>query len=110
VPDEAVPDEAGPDEGVDSGVVPGAGAGRLPGEPGRLRLRVVDAGPGVPESDWERMFTPFERLTHRPGGDGAGLGLAIARGFAEAMDATLTPSRTPGGGLTMTLTLPVAAR
>ena len=35
-----------------------------------------------------------------------GLGLAIARGFMEAMYGTLTPSTTPGGGLTMTVTLP----
>ncbi|MGC0337880.1 signal transduction histidine kinase [Streptomyces sp. SLBN-8D4] len=39
---------------------------------------------------------------------GLGLGLAIARGFTEAMNGTLTPTDTPGGGLTMTLTLPVA--
>jgi two-component system sensor histidine kinase KdpD len=33
------------------------------------------------------------------------LGLAIARGFTEAMGGTLTPSDTPGGGLTMTVTV-----
>ncbi|MFF9091315.1 ATP-binding protein [Streptomyces sp. NPDC014991] len=38
--------------------------------------------------------------------DLVGLGLAIARGFTEAMNGTLTPTDTPGGGLTMTLTLP----
>ena len=40
-------------------------------------------------------------------GTGLGLGLAIARGFTEAMDGTLAPSDTPGGGLTMTINIPV---
>jgi K+-sensing histidine kinase KdpD len=76
---------------------------------GHVVLRVTDTGPGVPGADWARMFTPFERLDDRATSDGAGLGLAIARGFSEAMNATLVPSHTPGGGLTMTLTLPTAA-
>jgi K+-sensing histidine kinase KdpD len=75
---------------------------------GKVRLRVVDAGPGVPEAEWERMFAPFQRLGDRSTGGGVGLGLAIARGFTDAMGGTLTPSKTPGGGLTMTVTLPVA--
>jgi two-component system sensor histidine kinase KdpD len=74
-----------------------------------VRIDVVDHGPGVPEEHWERMFVPFQRLHDRSTGAGLGLGLAIARGFTEAMGGTLTPSRTPGGGLTMTLTLPVAS-
>jgi K+-sensing histidine kinase KdpD len=74
---------------------------------GHVRLRVIDSGPGVPEADWERMFAPFQRLGDRPTGEGVGLGLAIARGFTDAMSGTLTPSRTAGGGLTMTVTLPV---
>jgi two-component system sensor histidine kinase KdpD len=71
---------------------------------GRIELRVVDRGPGVPAADRERMFTPFQRLDDH-GTDGLGLGLAIARGFTEAMGGTLTPSDTPGGGLTMTVTV-----
>ena len=82
-------------------------ADHSPDQPDRIRLRVIDAGPGVAKVDWERMFAPFERLDDRAT-EGAGLGLAIARGFSEAMSATLTPSDTPGGGLTMTLMLPVA--
>jgi K+-sensing histidine kinase KdpD len=70
-----------------------------------VELRVVDHGPGVAESDWPRMFVPFQRLDDR-GGDGVGLGLAIARGFTEAIGGTLRPESTPGGGLTMTVTLP----
>jgi K+-sensing histidine kinase KdpD len=73
-----------------------------------VRLSVADHGPGVPPDRWLRMFVPFQRLDDRSP-DGLGLGLAIARGFTEAMHGTLEPSPTPGGGLTMTLTLPVAS-
>lgn len=72
-----------------------------------IRLRVIDQGPGVPNDAWDRIFEPFQRLDDHST-DGVGLGLAIARGFAEAMGATLAPSQTPGGGLTMTLTLRAA--
>jgi K+-sensing histidine kinase KdpD len=75
---------------------------------GRVAIDVVDHGPGVPKDQWEEMFVPFQRLGDRDTRTGIGLGLAIARGFADAMNVTLTPSRTPGGGLTMTLSLPVA--
>jgi signal transduction histidine kinase len=73
---------------------------------GPIRLWVVDSGPGVPESDWPHIFAPFQRLDDRISNSGVGLGLAIARGFVEAMHGTLTPSTTPGGGLSMTITLP----
>ncbi|MEV8510116.1 ATP-binding protein [Actinoplanes sp. NPDC051475] len=72
-----------------------------------LHLRVIDHGPGIAPADRERVFTPFQRLDDHTSG-GLGLGLAIARGFTEAQGGTLTPSDTPGGGLTMTITLPVA--
>ncbi|WP_212910007.1 ATP-binding protein [Streptomyces sp. TS71-3] len=75
---------------------------------GRLRLHIVDHGPGIPAEQQERIFAPFTRLGDPDAGRGLGLGLAIARGFTEAMHGTLTPGDTPGGGLTMTLTLPVA--
>ncbi|GAA4209292.1 sensor histidine kinase [Actinocatenispora rupis] len=76
---------------------------------GYVRLRIVDRGPGVPDADKERIFTPFQRLGDRTADGGLGLGLAIARGFTEATDGTLTPTDTPGGGLTMTLRIPLAA-
>ncbi len=75
---------------------------------GRLELSIVDNGPGVPETERERMFAPFERLGDRTTTGGLGLGLAIARGFTEAMAGSLAASETPGGGLTMTITLPAA--
>jgi two-component system sensor histidine kinase KdpD len=71
-----------------------------------LLLRIVDHGPGLPAAAGERAFEPFARLDEH--GPGLGLGLAIARGFTEAMGGTLTPSRTPGGGLTMTIAVPRA--
>ncbi|RKN06870.1 ATP-binding protein [Streptomyces radicis] len=73
-----------------------------------VELRVVDRGPGVPEGDKERIFEPFQRYGDTPRGNGVGLGLAVARGFAEAMHGTLHAEDTPGGGLTMVLTLPTA--
>ncbi|MEU5884202.1 DUF4118 domain-containing protein [Spirillospora sp. NPDC047279] len=72
----------------------------------RVEIRVVDRGPGVPDNVKERMFAPFQRLGDAPRGTGVGLGLAVARGFADAMGGTLTPEDTPGGGLTMVFALP----
>ena len=71
-----------------------------------VRVSVVDHGPGIAEERWDEVFHAFQRLGHR--GAGIGLGLAIARGFCQAMGTTLTPSQTPGGGLTMSLELAVA--
>ncbi|MEV6589089.1 sensor histidine kinase KdpD [Streptomyces acidicola] len=71
----------------------------------RVELRVVDRGPGVPDDAKDRIFEPFQRHGDAPRGAGVGLGLAVARGFAEAMDGTLNAEDTPGGGLTMVLTL-----
>ncbi|MCX4544913.1 ATP-binding protein [Streptomyces sp. NBC_01565] len=77
--------------------------------PGRVELRVVDRGPGVPDEAKDRIFAPFQRYGDAPRGAGVGLGLAVARGFTEAVGGTLTAEDTPGGGLTMVLTLPTAA-
>ncbi|WP_328302223.1 sensor histidine kinase KdpD [Streptomyces sp. NBC_00435] len=73
----------------------------------RLELRVVDRGPGVPDEAKGRIFEPFQRYGDAPAGAGVGLGLAVARGFLEAMNGTLAAEDTPGGGLTMVITLPV---
>ncbi|NUT31237.1 MAG: sensor histidine kinase KdpD [Streptomyces sp.] len=75
----------------------------------RVEVRVVDRGPGVPDEAKERIFAPFQRYGDAPRGAGVGLGLAVARGFAEAMGGTLNAEDTPGGGLTMVLTLRAAA-
>jgi two-component system sensor histidine kinase KdpD len=82
---------------------------------GQVLCEVVDQGPGLPAEQWDAAFQPFQRLGSGGPGDlgdrgsaGLGLGLAVARGFAEAMGGSLFPDRTPGGGLTMRLTLPAA--
>jgi two-component system, OmpR family, sensor histidine kinase KdpD len=74
---------------------------------GRVELRVIDRGPGVPADARERMFLPFQRLGDRSG-NGVGLGLAVARGFVEAMDGSLTVEDSDGGGLTMVLSFEAA--
>ncbi|MEU9869329.1 DUF4118 domain-containing protein [Actinomadura sp. NPDC048021] len=76
--------------------------------PDRVEIRVADRGPGVPEAAKEQIFAPFQRLGDSPRGTGVGLGLAVARGFTEAMGGALRAEDTPGGGLTMVFALPAA--
>src|SRR6185437_7506313 len=74
----------------------------------RVDLHVVDRGPGIPSSQREDVFRPFQRLGDRSNGSGVGLGLAVARGFVEAMGGELLVEDTPGGGVTMVISLPAA--
>jgi two-component system, OmpR family, sensor histidine kinase KdpD len=72
----------------------------------RVVIDVVDHGTGVPAESKELIFEPFARLDARL--PGVGLGLAVAKGFAEAMGGTIVAVDTPGGGLTVRVTLPAA--
>jgi two-component system sensor histidine kinase KdpD len=71
----------------------------------RVELRVVDTGPGVARGESDRLFAPFQRLGDREP-RGLGLGLSVAKGFTEAMGGALTAEDTPGGGLTVVVSLP----
>ncbi|GGT28213.1 DUF4118 domain-containing protein [Nonomuraea spiralis] len=70
-----------------------------------VEMRIVDRGPGIPPEAHERVFLPFQRLGDRDNHTGVGLGLALSRGLTEAMGGTLLLEDTPGGGLTMTVSL-----
>ncbi|MGE3284589.1 MAG: DUF4118 domain-containing protein [Pseudonocardia sp.] len=77
----------------------------------RVELRVVDRGPGVPPDAVDRLFAPFQQLGgvgDRNPTAGVGLGLSVARGFTEAMGGALRAEDTPGGGLTVVVSLPAA--
>nr|WP_246321643.1 DUF4118 domain-containing protein [Nocardioides panzhihuensis] len=99
-----------------SNAVRASGQGPRPGEPVRVlahetpetvEVMVVDRGPGVPEEQRERMFEPFQRLDDTSA-DGLGLGLAAAKGLSEALGIRLSAEDTPGGGLTMVVSVPRA--
>jgi signal transduction histidine kinase len=74
-----------------------------------LVIEVVDGGPGIPESELDRVFQPFHRgdsasSSHRRG---SGLGLAIAKGFVEANGGRISAQSPPGRGTTIVIELPV---
>lgn len=72
---------------------------------GTVELRVVDHGPGIPSERREAVFLPFQRLGDTDNDTGIGLGLALSKGFVEGMGGTLEAEDTPGGGLTMVVSL-----
>ncbi|BCW41514.1 hypothetical protein StoSoilB3_30490 [Arthrobacter sp. StoSoilB3] len=94
------------------------GEGITLGEQPASELRITDHGKGVGHEEVLTMFQPFQRFgdssTGAPvggtgTGGGIGLGLAVAKGFSEAMGGRLAAEPTPGGGLTMVVTLPLWA-
>ncbi|QXC59792.1 sensor histidine kinase KdpD [Aquihabitans sp. G128] len=75
----------------------------------RVDLRLIDRGPGIAPDRVEHLFQAFQRLGDASSDTGVGLGLAVARGFVEAMGGQLEAEETPGGGLTMVIRMPAAA-
>lgn len=85
----------------------GAVSARASAHSGQVELRIVDHGKGLRKGAADSAFAPFQRL----GGDrdttpGVGLGLSVAKGFTEAMGGTIRAEDTPGGGLTIVVSLP----
>lgn len=74
---------------------------------GRVELRIIDRGPGIPVAARHLVFEPFQRLGQS--GEGVGLGLAVSRGLLEAMGNSLSIEDTPGGGTTMVIAFKAAA-
>jgi two-component system sensor histidine kinase KdpD len=73
---------------------------------GKITLRVVDQGPGIPESEWQRIFEPFHRGAANGAQAGTGLGLAIAKGFVEANGGAITVESLPGQGSSFVVSMP----
>src|SRR5215472_2928529 len=86
---------------------------RASGSAAGVLLEIVDHGRGVPDELKQQMFEPFQRLDARGGGPmagtGVGLGLAVVKGFLDTMGGSVEAADTPGGGLTMRVSLPAAA-
>jgi two-component system sensor histidine kinase KdpD len=73
---------------------------------GKITLRVVDQGPGIPESEWQRIFEPFQRGEGNGAQGGTGLGLAIAKGFVEANGGEIGVESLPGQGSSFVVSMP----
>ena len=76
---------------------------------GNVDIRTIDRGAGIPRDQRDAVFRPFQRLGdggHLPY-EGIGLGLAVTKGFVEAMGGEVHIDDTPGGGTTVTITVTV---
>jgi len=72
----------------------------------RTEIRVVDTGANVPGDDFDRIFAPFQQMDDTSDDADLILGPAVARGLVEVIGGTVTAETTPGGGLTVVLSLP----
>ena len=77
---------------------------------GRVRVRIVDQGPGIRPGELERIFMPFYRSPGQPAShQGAGLGLAIAKGFIEVNGGRISVESLPGQGTSFVIEFPLGA-
>ena len=76
---------------------------------GRVRLSVLDRGPGIPPAEVERMLQPFTRLNTARSTSGSGLGLAIVDRIAKLHGGSVQLLARPGGGLEARVEFPVTA-
>lgn len=81
---------------------------RLVGD--KIAIRVIDQGPGIPESEWERIFEPFQSGGANGVGGGSGLGLAIAKGFVEANGGEIAVESVVGQGSSFVVGFPRGER
>jgi two-component system OmpR family sensor kinase len=86
----------------------GGGVVSIKCDAARVRIIVADTGPGIPSTDRERLFRPFERgeSSRNRNTGGAGLGLSIVRDFAACHQGEITLTDAPGGGTLAVLDLP----
>ncbi len=77
-----------------------------PGEGGLARVAVKDCGPGIPEEDPSKIFTPF--FTTK--GDGMGMGLSICRSIIEGLGGRISAINNPQYGATVSFTLPASSQ
>ncbi|MGE5339138.1 MAG: PAS domain S-box protein [Gemmatimonadota bacterium] len=83
--------------------------GCQPAAPQRVRLLVIDTGPGIAPDRIGRLFEPFERIgAERTAVEGTGIGLALSKQLAQLMDATIGVDSTVGAGSTFWIDLPAA--
>lgn len=77
----------------------------------RLRIAVLDQGPGLTVDDCKDLFKPYRRLSARPtGGESStGLGLSIAYDMVKAMSGTINCTSEPGKGAAFWISLPLAS-
>jgi two-component system sensor histidine kinase KdpD len=77
---------------------------------GRVRVRIVDQGPGIRPGELERIFMPFYRSPGQPAShQGSGLGLAIAKGFIEVNGGRISVESLPGQGTSFIIEFPLTA-